>query len=90
MIRLDRSFTFLETQAGGRGNRSIIKHLFNFESIIQHRLCYEKTDTYVTFLDLEKAYDQAWKKGIFQIILTRGIKCKIWRILYLNFSLTVK
>ena len=89
VIRLDKSFTFTEAQAGARGKRSTFEHWFNFESIIQHRLYFEKTDT-VAFLDLKKAYDQAWKNAIFQIILNRGIKGKIWRIPNLKFSLTDK
>ena len=57
---------FTEAQAGARWNRSTIEHLFTFnKSIIQHIIYIEKTETHVGFLDLEKAYHQAWKNAIF-------------------------
>ena len=37
--------------------------------------------TYVAFIDLEKAYDQAGKDTVLYTLWNRGIKAKIWRVI---------
>ena len=74
--RVHNEICFTEAQAGGRPNRSTIDHIFTLKSVIQQRF-YEKKQTYVAFIDLEKAYDQAWKDAVLYTLWNRGIKGKI-------------
>ena len=55
--------------------------MLTLKSVVQQRL-YEKSQTYVAFIDLEKVYDLAWKYGVLYILWRRGIKRKIWRVIY--------
>ena len=88
--RVHNEICFTEAQAGGRPNRSTIDHIFTLKSVIQQRF-YEKKQTYVAFIDLEKAYDQAWKDAVLYTLWNRGIKGKIWRVIYeLNSNQKIK
>ena len=79
--RVHNEICFTEAQAGGRLNRSTIDQIFTLKSVVQQRF-YEKKQTYVAFIDLEKAYDQAWKDAVLYTLWNRGIKGKIWRVIY--------
>ena len=68
-------------RGSGRPNRSTIDHIFTLKSVIQQRL-YKENETYVAFIDLEKAYDQAWKDAVLYSLWNTGIKAKIWRVIY--------
>ena len=41
-----------------------------------------KKQAYVAFINQEKAYDQAWKDAVLYTLWNRGIKGKIWHIIY--------
>ena len=67
-----------------------IDHIFTLKSVIQQRF-YETEKVYVAFIDLEKAYDQAWKDAVLHTLWNRGIKGKIWHIIYeLNNNQKIK
>ena len=55
--------------------------MLTLKSVVQQRL-YEKSQTYVAFTDLEKVYDLTWKYEVLYILWRRGIKGKIWRVIY--------
>ncbi len=38
-------------------------------------------DTYVAFLDVQKAYDTVWRDGVFDSLLRCGIHGKMWRVI---------
>ena len=51
----------------------------------------KKKQTYVAFIDLEKAYDQAWKNAVLYTLRNRRIKGKIWCVIYkLNSNQRIK
>ena len=77
--RLVKDLEFTEGQAGGRKNRSTTDQLFILKSVIQ-KAKIEKKKLYITYIDIEKAYDKAWLDGIMYILWNKGIKGKIWRI----------
>ena len=79
--RIHYKICLIEAQTGGRPNRSTIDHIFTLKSAILQRF-YGKKKTYVAFIDLEKAYDQAWKDAVSYTLWNRRIKGKIWRIIY--------
>ena len=51
------------------------------KSIIQQRK-YEGKETYVAFIDIEKAYDKVWSNAIFYLLWDQRIKGNLWRIMY--------
>src|SRR3979409_1667465 len=69
-----------DEQAGFRGARSCIDHVFVLSEIIADRR--EKAlPTYLCFLDLSKAYDLTWRDGIFDRLLSLGVHGKMWHVL---------
>ena len=81
---------FTEAQAGSREGRGCVDQLFIFKSITQQRT-FEGKQTFVAFLDLEKAYDKVWRDGLFYNLWKKGVRGKMWRLmLKLNSNLTAK
>ena len=88
--RLVKDLEFTEGQAGGRKNRSTTDQLFILKSVMQ-KAKIEKKKLYITYIDIEKAYDKAWLDGIMYISWNKGIKGKIWQIIRkLNKDLKAK
>ena len=81
MNRLNKRLNFTEAQAGARPQKSTLNNLFTIKSIIQQRK-HEGKETYVVFIDIEKAHDKVWSNAIFYLLCDRGIKGKPWRIMY--------
>ena len=73
--RVHNDICLTEGQAGGRLNRSTIDDIFTLKSVIQ-QMFYEKKETYVASIDLEKAYDQAWKDAVLYTLWNIGMKGK--------------
>ena len=42
----------------------------------------QNQETYVAFIDLEKAFDKVWSSAIFCPLWKRGIRGKLWRIMH--------
>ena len=74
--RLTKHLNFTETQAGARPQKSTLNNLFTLKSIIQQRN-HERKETYVAFIDVEKAHDKVWSNAIFYLLWDRGIKRKL-------------
>ena len=70
---------FTEAQAGGRSKYSTVDQLYVLKSLIQQAVA-NKTKLYIAYIDLEKAYDRAWKQIIFHTMWKAGVKGKIWRM----------
>ena len=64
--------------------------MFILKSVIKETKI-EKKKLYITYIDIEKAFDKAWLDGIMYILWNKGIKGKIWRIIMnLNKDLKAK
>ena len=79
--RLNKNLNFTEAQVGARPQKSTLNNLFTIKTLIQQRNI-EKKETYVAFIDLEKAYDKVWSNAIFYLLWERGIEGKLWRLMY--------
>ena len=64
---------FTEAQAGARPQKITVNNLFTLKSIIQQRK-HEGKETYVAFIDIEKAYDMVWSNAIFYLLWDRESK----------------
>ena len=62
--RVKEVITYTEAQAGGRAKYSTVDQLYILKSLM-NRANAEKKKLYIADLDLEKAYDRAWKQIIF-------------------------
>ncbi len=88
--RLLKVLTFSEAQAGGRPERAPVDQLFILYEVLKQRKS-EGKQTFCAFLDVHKAYDQAWRGVIFHILWESGIRGKLWRILIkLNSDIVVQ
>ena len=79
-----------ENQGGGRKGSSTTDHLKIINTYVKSMRRKKKT-VYITFLDVTKAYDKAWLKGIIYALHKSGIDGKLLRITKLmNENLTAK
>ena len=85
--RLENIVNVTDEQAGGRKGKSTVDHIAALQTIIEWNK-QEKKPTYITFLDVTKAYDKAWIKAIMYVLEKVGLKDRLWRIVdYLNKNL---
>ena len=61
------SVYLMALQSGFRKNRNAVDVLIQFEEDIQTAIA-NKNHTDVTFIDINKAYDTAWRRGVAQIL----------------------
>ena len=64
-------------QAGGIRRRATTDHLLTLKEAINIAKSQRK-QVYATFLDVTKAYDNAWIDAIMYVMYTRGLNTKIW------------
>ena len=55
--------------------------MFILKSVIQQRK-FQRKQTYIALIDIEKAFDYTWREGMFYNLWQRGVRGKIWRIMY--------
>ena len=79
--RIKSALSFTEAQAGAREGRSSVDQLFILKSVIQQRK-FQRKQTYIALIDIEKAFDYTWREGMFYNLWQRGVRGKIWRIMY--------
>ena len=86
--RIVKEINISQNQAGGRKEMCLSDHILRIKvAIKQNKLM--KKDTYVTFLDVTKAYDKAWLKGIMYVMDKQGCKGAAWKLTdKLNQNLT--
>ena len=75
-----------ESQSGFRPNRGCRDQIFTLHSTLDWR---KKNGhpTFVCFLDLVKAYDVVWRKGLLVKLMDYGITGKMWRLLDSSLAL---
>ena len=77
-----------EEQAGGRKGSATVDHILRTKELIRLNKLNKKT-TYITFLDVTKAYDKAWLDAIMYTMDKQGCNGAIWNLTdKLNQNLT--
>ena len=69
-----------------RPGRSAVDNIFIFIFIFMLKTCLDarmqqKLDTYLLFVDIEKAYDTVWRAGLLWHVWQKGIRGKLFRVL---------
>ena len=75
------ALSFTEVQAGAREAKSSVDQLSILKSVIQQRKLQRK-QTYIALADIEKAFEYTWREGMFYKLWQRGVRGKIWRVIY--------
>ena len=78
--RIARVVPFTEAQGGGKRGAMTADHLFILRAIIctsQKR----KQETFITYYDVKKAYDNVDNADMLNIMWQKGLRGKTWRIL---------
>ena len=78
--RIKPIIPYSEAQAGGRKGYSTRDQLFILHSVINQSRN-DKKPLYLSFLDIEKAYDKCWLQAVMVTLWQKGIRGKIWRII---------
>ena len=78
--RIQSVVPFTQAQGGGKKAASTCDHLFIMKAIIDISIK-EKRETYVTFYDVTKAYDNADNDDMLAVLWEKGFKGKAWRVL---------
>ena len=85
---MEGAINITDEQAGGRKGKSTVDHIAALQTIIEWNKI-RKRPTYITFLDVTKAYDKAWIKAIMYVMEKVGLNDKLWSIVDgLNKNLT--
>ena len=79
--RIERTVKFTQAQGGGKRKASTFDHLFILRAMVDISKK-EKRETFLTFYDVSKAYDNANNDVMLSIIWDHGLKGKCWRILH--------
>ena len=90
--RIENTVTFTQAQGGGQKGTSTCDHVFILRSIIAISQK-QKQNTFLTFYDVAKAYDNACNDNMLTILWERGLRGKVWRLLHgltKNLSARVK
>jgi hypothetical protein len=69
-----------ESQHGFRTGRSAVDNIFMLTQCLSARM-HSRLDTYLLFIDIEKAYDSVWRAGLLWHVWNKGIKGKMFRVL---------
>ena len=78
--RMEQNIPLTPAQGGGKKKSSTFDHLFILRALISVSLK-QKRDTYITFLDIKKAYDNVDNEDLLTIMWEKGLRGKAWRIL---------
>ena len=65
--RLNNHLQFTEAQAGAQPGKNTLTNLLALKSVIQQRMT-QNQETYVAFIDLEKAFQKVWSSAIFYLL----------------------
>ena len=88
--RIEYIVPFTNAQGGGQKGMSTCDHLFIVRAIMDISKKQNK-ETYLTFYDVKKAYDNVDNDDMLSIMWDKGLKGKTWRILHnLNKNLQAK
>ena len=70
----------VEEQAGFRPERGCVDQLYVFGEVVNKRIAEDKA-TYLAFIDVRKAYDRVWRKGLWKRVWDAGVQGRMWRML---------
>lgn len=88
--RVVKKINMTDAQAGGRKQRATTEHIAIIYNKIEENKKKRKP-TYITFLDVTKAYDKAWIKAIMYVMNKEGLDNGIWHLVNkLNNNLTAR
>jgi hypothetical protein len=80
MAYLEDNDKLHDAQQGFRPGRSAVDNIYMLHTCLEAR-CQQKLDTYMLFLDIEKAYDTVWRAGLLWHLWHKGITGKMFRVL---------
>jgi hypothetical protein len=73
-----RKVTYIsDAQAGGKEKRATTDHLLVLKETVKTQ-SRKKKATYITYLDVTKAYDKAWSDGIMYAMHENGLQGPLW------------
>ena len=78
--RIQASVEFTQAQRGGLKGASTYDHIFILQSTIAIALK-QKRKTYITYFDVQKAYDNVDNNDMLGVMWEAGLRGKVWRIL---------
>ena len=78
--RIEAHVPFTQAQGGGKRGSSTCDHLFILRSIFDISK-QDKKETFLTFMDVSKAYDNVDNDDMLKTVWENGIKGKVWRLL---------
>ena len=67
-----------EAQTVGQKSKATVDHLLIIKDTIKH-LRQNKKETYISFLDVTKAYDKVWLNAILYVLHKEGIDLPTWK-----------
>ena len=67
-----------EEQGGFRAGRGCVDQIFVLDTLLNSR---GRRRTYCCFIDIKKAYDTVWRKGLWKCLWDKGIRGKMWRVI---------
>ena len=86
--RMEQLILFSQAQGGGKKHTSTCDHLFIVRAIIDISKA-QKRQTFLTFYDVSKAYDNIDNEHLLVTMWEKGLRGKMWRLLKaLNSDLT--
>ena len=77
--RILKEIEISSEQAGGRKGACTTDHILRIKELIRRNKA-NKKNTYITFLDVTKAYDKAWLDAIMYVMEKQGCKGAIWNL----------
>jgi hypothetical protein len=63
-----------------RPGRSAVDNIYMLKTCFDAR-CQQKLDTYILFVDIEKAYDTVWRAGLLWHLWQKGVTGKLFCVL---------
>jgi Reverse transcriptase (RNA-dependent DNA polymerase) len=83
--RLETAVPLHDHQSAFRPKRGTMDPIFVLTSTVLHRKL-AGLRTHAFFLDLKKAYDLVWHAGLFYKLHHKGVKAKLWRVIWDLYS----
>lgn len=80
MMYLEEHGKLHDAQHGFRPGRSAVDNVYMLSTCLEARSL-QKLDTYLLFLDIEKAYDTVWRAGLLWHLWRKGITGRMFRVL---------
>ena len=80
--RIKKEIIITDAQLGGKAKSSTVDHIYTIKELA--KLSQNRNQSvYLTYLDVQKAYDKAWNDGIMYAMYTNGLKSRLWKMVQL-------